>query len=165
MSIHSSGQREYQYIMRIAGTDLDGTLKINQALTKIHGVGVTLANAILYKAGINPNTRTGYITETEKQRIEDVVNNPTKHGIPAYQLNRQKDPESGQNEHLTGADLTLQIKTDIEQMKNQKSWRGFRHAYGLRTRGQHTRTTGRKGKAMGVKKKEAAAKARREAPA
>jgi len=159
----SQPQREYQYIMRIAGTDLEGTLKINQALTKINGVGTSLANTILQKAGINPNTRTGYITETEKQKIEDIITNPTKHGIPAYQLNRQKDPETGENKLQTGADLTLQTKTDIEQMKNIKSWRGFRHAYGLRTRGQHTRTTGRKGKAMGVKKKEAAAAAKREA--
>ena len=36
--------------------------------------------------------------------------------------------------------------------------------YGLRVRGQHTRTTGRKGKAVGVKKKELVAKARKEAP-
>jgi small subunit ribosomal protein S13 len=153
-----SSPREYQYIIRIAGTDLDGTLKINQALTKINGVGTTLANAILHKANINPSTRTGYISDTEKQKIEDILANPTKHGIPTYQLNRQKDPETGQNLHQTGADLELQIKTDIEQMKNLKTWRGFRHAYGLRVRGQHTRTTGRRGKAMGVKKKEALAK-------
>jgi small subunit ribosomal protein S13 len=79
-------------------------------------------------------------------------------------LNRQKDIDTGENKHLIGADLTLQIKTDIDGMKNQKSWRGFRHAYGLRVRGQHTRTTGRKGKAVGVKKKELL-KARREASA
>jgi len=158
----SQSQREYQYIIRIAGTDLEGTLKINQALTKIHGVGTTLANTILHKANINPNTRTGYITETEKQKIEDIIHNPTKHGIPPYQLNRQKDPETGENKHQTGPDLTLQLKTDIDQMKNLKTWRGFRHAYGLRVRGQHTRTTGRRGKAMGVKKKAAIA-AKREA--
>jgi len=158
----SQGAREYQYIVRIAGTDLDGTLKINQALAKISGVGGTLANAILRKANISPSTRTGYISEAEKQKIEDVLVNPIKYGIPSYQLNRQKDPETGQNLHLIGADLELQIKTDIEQMRNMKTWRGFRHAYGLRVRGQHTRTTGRRGKAMGVKKKEALAK--REAP-
>jgi len=151
----SKSQREYEHIIRIAGTDLEGTLKINHALTKIKGIGQTLANTILIKANINSNQRTGYINETEKQKIEDIINNPTKHGIPPYQLNRQKDPETGQNKHQTGAELTLQTKTDIEQMKNLKTWKGFRHAYGLRARGQHTRTTGRKGKAMGVKKKEA----------
>jgi len=32
------------------------------------------------------------------------------------------------------------------------SWRGYRHMFGLRVRGQCTRTTGRKGGAVGVKK-------------
>jgi len=149
-----STSREFQHIIRIAGTDLDGTLKLNHALSKINGVGIALANAITRKANINPNQRIGYLTETDKTKIEDIINNPTKQGIPPYMLNRQKDQETGENKHLIGADLSLQIKTDIEEMKNLKSWRGFRHAYGLRARGQHTRTTGRKGKAMGVKKKE-----------
>jgi small subunit ribosomal protein S13 len=158
MSTSASGAREYQYIVRIAGTDLDGTMRIDQALTKIRGIGTTLAKAILHKAEIKPNIRTGYINETEKQKIEDLLANPSKHGILAYQLNRQKDPESGQTLHQIGADLALQIKTDVEQMKNMKSWRGFRHAYGLRVRGQRTRTTGRRGKAMGVRKKQAASR-------
>jgi len=161
----SSSTREFQHIIRIMGTDLDGTLKLTHALSKIEGVGLTLANAVTRSAGINPNQRVGYLTDTDKTRIEDIITNPTKHGILPYMLNRQKDQETGKNHHLTGADLTLQIKTDIEQMKNLKSWRGFRHAYSLRVRGQHTRTTGRKGKAMGVKKKEALAKARRETTA
>jgi len=157
-----STSREFQHIIRIAGTDLDGTLKLAHALSKINGVGITLANAITQKVNINPNQRIGYLTETDKTKLEDIITNPTKHGIPPWMLNRQKDMETGENRHLIGADLALQIKTDIEQAKNLKSWRGFRHAYGLRVRGQRTRTTGRKGKAMGVKKKEAALKAKRE---
>ena len=160
----STSSKEFQHIIRIAGTDLEGTLLLVHALSKINGVGMTLANAITRKADINPNQRVGYLTETDKTKLEDIINNPTKHGIPTYMLNRQKDIDTGENKHLIGADLTLQIKTDIDGMKNQKSWRGFRHAYGLRVRGQHTRTTGRKGKAVGVKKKELL-KARREAPA
>ena len=160
----STSSKEFQHIIRIAGKDLEGTLLLVHALSKINGVGMTLANAITRKADINPNQRVGYLTETDKTKLEDIINNPTKHGIPTYMLNRQKDIDTGENKHLIGADLTLQIKTDIDGMKNQKSWRGFRHAYGLRVRGQHTRTTGRKGKAVGVKKKELL-KARREAPA
>ena len=161
----STSTREFQHIVRIAGKDLEGTLLLVHALSKINGVGMTLANAITRKANINPNQRVGYLTEQDKTKIEDIINNPTKHGIPAYMLNRQKDLDTGENKHLIGADLTLQIKTDIEAMKNQKSWRGFRHAYCLRVRGQHTRTTGRKGKTVGVKKKELVAKARKEASA
>ncbi len=140
-------------------------MKVIHAISKIKGVGMPLANAIARKAEINPDTRVGYLTEENKAKIEDVIANPSKHGITPWMLNRQKDQETGQNQHLIGADLTLQIKTDIEGMRNMKSWRGFRHAYSLRVRGQHTRTTGRKGKAVGVKKKELVARAKKEAPA
>ncbi len=158
----SQSRQEFQHIIRIAGTDVDGTMKVIHAISKIKGVGMPLANAIARKAEINPDTRVGYLTEQDKTKIEDIIANPGKHGITPWMLNRQKDQETGQNQHLIGADLALQIKTDIEGMKNVKSWRGFRHAYGLRVRGQHTRTTGRKGKAVGVKKKELIAKTRKE---
>jgi len=154
--------KEFQHIVRIAGTDLDGTLKVNYALANINGIGITLANAITRKADLNPQTRIGFLTEIDIERLEDIITNPTKYGFPPWMLNRPKDTETGKDLHLTGADLTLKIKTDIEEMKNIKSWRGYRHAYGLRVRGQRTRTTGRSGKAMGVKKKELI---RREAPA
>ncbi len=154
--------KEFQHIVRITGTDLDGTLKLNYALANIKGIGITLANAIIRKANLNPQTRIGFISEIDIERLEDIITNPAKHGFPQWMLNRAKDMETGKDLHLTGADLTLRIKTDIEEMKNLKSWRGYRHAYGLRVRGQRTRTTGRSGKAMGVKKKEAI---RREAPA
>jgi len=153
--------REFQHIVRITGTDLDGTLKLNYALANIKGIGITLANAIIRKANLNPETRIGFMSEIDIERLEDIITNPTKHGFPPWILNRAKDMETGKDQHLIGADLTLKIKTDIEEMKNLKSWRGYRHAYGLRVRGQRTRTTGRSGKAMGVKKKELI---RREAP-
>ena len=38
-------------------------------------------------------------------------------------------------------------------MKDIRSWKGIRHSIGLKVRGQRTRTTGRSGKAVGVKKK------------
>jgi len=149
-----SSRQEFQHIVRIAGTDLDGTLKLNYALANIKGIGITLANAITRKANINPETRIGFLSEIDIERLEDIITNPTKHGFPPWILNRAKDMETGKDLHLIGADLTLKTRTDIDEMKNIKSWRGYRHAYGLRVRGQRTRTTGRSGKAMGVKKKE-----------
>jgi len=146
--------KEFQHIVRVAGTDLDGTLKLNYAIANINGIGISLASAITRKANISPDTRVGFLNEIDIERLEDVITNPGKHGIPTWMLNRAKDMETGKDLHLIGADLTLRIKTDIEEMKDLKSWRGYRHAYGLRVRGQHTRTTGRSGKAMGVKKKE-----------
>jgi len=146
--------REFRHIVRIADRDIDGTLKVTHALSKIRGVGTSLSHAIIKKANINPNTRIGYLTENETQKLEEVITNPSKHGIPNWLLNRQKDTETGKDTHLVGADLDLQIKNDIEQMKKLRTWKGYRHAYGLRVRGQHTKTSGRVGKAIGVKKKE-----------
>ncbi len=145
---------EYRHILRILGADADGTLKAPYALTKIKGISLNLATAILRKAEINPDKRAGFLTEAEIEKIEDIITEPTKYGLPNWLLNRRKDQETGKDMHQIGADLALKTKTDVEQMKEMKSWRGYRHAYGLKVRGQRTKTTGRKGKALGVKKKE-----------
>lgn len=145
--------KEFRHITRIAETDLNGTLKTTQAITKIKGIGPNIASAITKKSGINPETRLGFLTEQDLQKIEDIIQNPTKHDLPQWLFNRQKDIDTGKNLHITGSDLVLQTKTDIDLMKSTKSWKGYRHSYGLKVRGQRTRCTGRKGKAIGVKKK------------
>ena len=145
--------REFRHILRITDTDVDGTLKVPYALRKIKGVSLSLANAILRKAGINPDTRAGLLSEAEVEKIEEIIKEPAKFGIPNWLLNRRKDFETGKDSHLISADLTLRTKMDIEHEKELKSWRGYRHAYGLKVRGQRTKTTGRSGKALGVKKK------------
>ncbi len=145
--------KEFRHIVRIIDTDVDGALKAPYALTKIKGVSLNLANAIQKKAGINTDVRAGFLTEAEVEKIEEITKDPAKHGLPSWLLNRRKDLETGKDAHLISADLVLRTKMDIDQMKEIKSWRGYRHAYGLKVRGQRTRTTGRKGKAVGVKKK------------
>ena len=145
--------KEFQHIIRIADTDLDGTLKVDYALTKIKGVGIRLAKVIAKKADVKAEDRLGFLSDAEVKRIKDVIENPSKYHVPGWLLNRSKDSETGRDLHIVGSDLVLQTKTDIDQMKKVKSWKGIRHAYGLKVRGQRTRTTGRKGKAIGVKKK------------
>lgn len=144
---------EFRYRLRIIDTDVDGTLKASYALSKIKGISLSLANAILKKAGINPEKRAGFLKETDIDTVEEIIRDPASHGLPNWLLNRRKDLETGKDGHLISADLVLRTKMDIEQMKVMKSWRGYRHAYGLRVRGQRTKTTGRAGKALGVKKK------------
>ncbi|MFQ6094610.1 MAG: 30S ribosomal protein S13 [Candidatus Bathyarchaeia archaeon] len=145
--------KEFRQIVRLAGIDLDGTINTAYALSRIRGIGIRLAHVILSKAGVNPESRLGFLTEVDVQRIETAIRNPEKFDIPEWLLNRRKDLETGQSLHLTGSDLELKTKSDIGYMKKIKSWRGYRHAYGLRVRGQRTRTTGRKGKAVGVRRK------------
>lgn len=145
--------QEYRHILRIMGTDVEGTLKTIYALTKIKGVSLSLSNAILKKAGINPDLRVGLLAETDIGKIEEIINEPTKYGLSNWLFNRRKDAETGKNSHLISADLVLRTKMDIDRAKEIRSWRGYRHAYGLKVRGQRTKTTGRAGKSLGVKKK------------
>lgn len=144
---------EFRHIVRIAGTDLDGSEKVGYALTSIRGIGIRLANVITEKAGLDPEIRLGFLSDIKVEKIEDIMENPLKYGMPGWLLNRQKDKETGKDRHLIGSDMFLQVKSDIDHMKKVRSWRGFRHAHGLKARGQRTRTTGRRTKAVGVKKK------------
>jgi small subunit ribosomal protein S13 len=145
--------QEFRHIVRIMGADSPGTLKTYYAVAKIKGISGSLSNAILKKAGVNPDLRVGLITDSDIAKIEDVIRDPVKYGIPSWLFNRRKDIDSGKDAHLLSADLVLKTKTDIDQAKEIRSWRGYRHAYSLKVRGQRTKTTGRAGKALGVKKK------------
>ena len=145
--------QEYRHILRIMGTDVQGTLKTVYALTGIKGISLSLSNAILKKAGVNPDVRVGFLTETEINKIEEIIKEPTKYNLPSWLFNKRKNAETGKDIHLISADLVLRTKMDIDQAKEIRSWRGYRHAYGLKVRGQRTKTTGRAGKALGVKKK------------
>ena len=153
--------REFRHIVRIADTDLEGTQKIGFALLNIKGVGIGLANAVLKKADISQENRLGFLSDAELEKIKNILKTPSKYGLPSWLLNRSKDIKTGEDLHQIGSELVLQIKTDIDKMKRIRSWRGFRHSHGLKVRGQRTKTTGRKGKAVGVKKKQL--KARRQA--
>jgi small subunit ribosomal protein S13 len=145
--------QEFRHIVRILGSDSAGTLKVSYAVTGVKGVSLSLANAILKKAGINPDLRAGFLTENDIDKIEDVIQDPAKYALPTWMFNRRKDSETGKDMHLITADLALKVKTDIDDAKEIRSWRGYRHAYGLKVRGQRTKTTGRSGKSLGVKKK------------
>lgn len=143
---------EFRHIVRIAGVDLDGSTNVAYAISRIKGINIRLAHAVLRKANVKSETRLGFLAETDIEKIESVIRNPEKFDLPAWLLNRRKDLETGKDIHLIGSDLDLQVKSDIERLKNLKSWRGYRHAYGLKARGQRTKTTGRTGKTLGVKK-------------
>lgn len=148
----SSG--EFRYIVRMAGRDLDGTKKVVAALTDVKGVGNNLAQAILNLSKIDGRTRLGGLSEDQLHEIEQSVRDLSKIGVPTWLMNRRKDIETGTDRHLIGADLDLTIKADIGREKSVNSWKGWRHSLGLKVRGQRTRTTGRKGRAVGVKKAE-----------
>lgn len=145
--------REFRQILRVAGTSIDGTKKLIYGLGKIRGVGPSYAAAVVRASELKPELRMGDLSEGEVQKLEDVMKDPAKYGLPARLFNRKKGIESGRDVHLIGADLALSQKSDIDFMTDIRTWKGIRHSLGLKVRGQRTRTTGRKGRAVGVAKK------------
>jgi len=143
---------EYQHIVRIVGNDLPGAKKIIVGLTQIKGIGYNFANAILESLKINTNKNIGNLTEPEVQSIEKIIKDSSSANFPQWFLNRRKDLETGVTKHLITSDIALTVRNDIEREKAMYSWRGYRHMYGLKVRGQRTRCTGRKGGAVGVQK-------------
>ena len=144
--------QEYRHIVRIAGKDVPGAKKMIIGVSQVRGIGYNFAKAILDFLKIDQNSNIGFLTESQVEQIEKVMKDPSSVSIPSWFLNRRKDIDSGENLHLITSDIEFNVRNDIEREKNTNSWRGFRHTYGLKVRGQRTRTTGRKGGAVGVRK-------------
>ncbi|MCS7097128.1 MAG: 30S ribosomal protein S13 [Candidatus Methanomethylicia archaeon] len=142
----------FRHIVRIAGQDVDGSLKVVYALSKIKGIGVNLAHVIIKLAEVSPDEKLGFLPEAKIKKLESIINSLPKH-VPFWIVNRTRDLETNENKHLIGSDLILRVKADIEFMKKIKCWKGIRHALGLKVRGQKTRTTGRTGQTVGVSHK------------
>ena len=144
--------QEYNHIVRIVGNDIPGEKKLIIGLTQIKGVGFNFATAILDTLKIDPNSNIGYLTDADVQNIEKLITDPSSSNFPTWFLNRRKDVETGKDIHLLTSDIDFTLRNDIERERITNSWRGYRHLYGLKVRGQRTRCTGRKGGAVGVAK-------------
>ena len=121
-------------------------------LTQIKGIGYNFATAILDTLKINTNSNIGNLTEENVQAIEKLITDPIGGNFPTWFLNRRKDIETGSDLHLLTSDIPFTLRNDIERERITASWRGYRHLSGLKVRGQRTRTSGRKGGAVGVAK-------------
>ena len=144
--------QEFRHIVRIAGRDLDGTKKLVPAISEIKGVGDSYANAITATLKLDNKLRLGQLSDRQLQQVESALRDGSSLSLPPWLLNRRKDVNSSANLHRIGSDFDFMIKNDIDREKNVLSWRGVRHSLGLKVRGQRTRTTGRKGRTVGVKK-------------
>lgn len=149
-------KQELKYFVRIANTDLDGNKPIGHSLTKIKGVSFMLSNAVCNALGLQKTKKTGYLSDAEAAKIDDLIKDPSKYKVPAWLFNRKKDPEDDVDRHLTGASLSFVEENDIKLMKKIRSYKGIRHSFGLPVRGQRTRSNFRKnkGKVLGVKRKD-----------
>eukprot|EP01110_Echinostelium_bisporum_P005177 TRINITY_DN22718_c0_g1_i1.p1 TRINITY_DN22718_c0_g1~~TRINITY_DN22718_c0_g1_i1.p1 ORF type:complete len:164 (-),score=53.23 TRINITY_DN22718_c0_g1_i1:46-510(-) len=143
-------QENFQHILRIQNTNVDGRRKVMFALTAIKGCGRRFSNMICKKADVDHNKRAGELTSEEIDRLVTVMGNPRSFKIPDWFLNRQKDIRDGKTSQTISNTLDIKIRDDLERLKKIRAHRGLRHYWGVRVRGQHTKTTGRRGRTVGV---------------
>jgi len=161
--IVSASGKEVRGVVRLAGRDLRGNLPIRRAITSVRGIGLNLGEVVSQIAytqlNLNDQTLVGELSEQEVEKLEQILSHPENFGVPVRMLNRRKDNFSGNDIHAIGTDLAYFVKQDIDHEKDANTWRGYRHAYGQKVRGQRTRSTGRTGMTVGVLRKSVLAKA------
>jgi small subunit ribosomal protein S13 len=123
---------------RIAGVDIPRNKRIEVSIRYIFGIGPSNGMQILEKAHVNPATRVRDLTEEEVGRIREIV----------------------EREYRVEGDLRREIQLNIKRLMDIGCYRGLRHRKGMPVRGQRTRTNartrrGRKGQAIGIKKRAA----------
>ncbi|KAK2070121.1 hypothetical protein P8C59_004648 [Phyllachora maydis] len=153
MSLVSGEKSNFQFILRLLNTNVDGKQKVVYALTKIKGVGRRYSNLVCKKADVDLDKRAGELTTEELERIVTIIQNPTAYKIPGWFLNRQRDIVDGKDSQVLANGVDSKLRDDLERLKKIRAHRGLRHFWGLRVRGQHTKTTGRRGRTVGVSKK------------
>ncbi len=151
--------KEFKAILRIGDKDIRGEIPISHALTLVKGSGFMFANAICSVLKLDKKRKSGDFSDSELEKIEDCLRNPTRYGIPEWLLNRRKDRATGENKHIISSDLDLTKKFDIRRIQKIKSYKGIRHSMGSKkVRGQRTKSTGRKGTTLGVQRKKKSGK-------
>jgi small subunit ribosomal protein S13 len=126
--------------VRIVGVNLPNEKRIEIALTYIYGIGLTTSKKILAETGVSPDVRVKDMTDTEVNKIREVIESKLK----------------------VEGDLRRETTADIRRLKEIGSYRGARHAAGLPARGQRTKTNARtkkgKAKTMGSGRKKSSEK-------
>ena len=95
---------DFQYVLRILNTNVDGRQKVMYAMCSIKGIGRRLSCLICKKADIDLNKRAGELTNDEVDRIITIVQNPRQFKIPDWFLNRQKDNKDGKSALMHAAE-------------------------------------------------------------
>jgi len=117
-------------VARISGVDLPRSKRMEVALTYIYGIGRPAARKILTGAGIDMNKKTDELTETEVQKIREIL---------------EKD-------HRVEGDLRREVSLSIKRLVDLGTYRGARHRKSLPVRGQRTHSNARtrKGPAVAI---------------
>ena len=153
MRLEVTDPSAFRDMVRMLATNVDGRKPLYLALCAISGIGRRFAHAVARRAGLDPLRRAGTLTAAEEERIIAIIQNPVDNGIPVWMLNRRFDRATGKDLQWAGTDLSSNLRNDIERMKKMKMKRGIRHGLHLKVRGQCTKSTGRRGVAVGVERK------------
>jgi len=142
----------FNYIVRLANTDINGERSVVQGLTSIKGIGRHMATFVADQSGVDRKLKFGNLNETQLAQIQNALN-AIDETAPAWMMNRRKDLYTGEDQHLISVEVATRLRDDINLMKMIRSYKGVRHEAGLPVRGQRTRANGRFGLALGVAKR------------
>ncbi len=106
--------------MRILGITVPENKQLWVGLTTFYGVGFATARKILKEAGVPETKKPGEIAAEEETKI--------RKAIEAMKIE---------------GDLRREKAGNIKRLKDIKAYRGTRHARGLPSRGQRTKTNSR----------------------
>lgn len=106
---------------RISGVTIPDQKQVWVALTYIYGIGPKSSHDILGRAKVEATTRVKDLNDGEISRIQEVIN----------------------ADYVVEGELQRIVSGNIKRLKDIKTYRGQRHASGLPSRGQRTRTNAR----------------------
>lgn len=107
--------------MRLIGINIPDEKLVKVALTYIYGIGPMSALRIIKETGIEATKRAKDLTPAEVNKIKEMVEKNFK----------------------VEGELRQVIKTNINRLRDIKSYRGNRHMRHLPVRGQRTKTNSR----------------------
>lgn len=107
--------------MRIVGTNIPDSKKIEYALAYIYGVGIPAARQIVASAKVSPTKRAKELAPEELNRLREIIE---------------------KNYRIEG-ELRREVMMNIKRLKDIGAYRGTRHIRVLPVRGQRTKTNSR----------------------
>jgi len=126
---------------RLLGVEIPNEKRIEASLSYIHGIGQTTAKKILEQVGIDPNLRTGELSDEQISKIAHVITNSETLTYDGKKL-------------LIEGDLRRETQGHMKRISSINCYRGIRHRKSLPVRGQRTSTNARtrkgKRKTVGV---------------
>ena len=135
---------DFQYVLRILGTNVDGRQKVMYAMTSVKGIGRRLSCLICKKADVDLNKRAGELTNDEVDTLITIVQNPRQYKIPDWFLNRQKDNKDGKYSQVRRATRLLSSCSPRAALGGTAHGRGARTAARGQPCCQGTATCGRR---------------------